>query len=66
MDPRARRGRGAPEETQGHWGPRDRWERGELPATEAFPEQTGCLDKRALRETGESLVLLVLKELWET
>lgn len=65
-DPRARRGRGAPEETQDLWGPRDLWERGALPVTEASQELTVCPDKRELRETAVSLVLLVLKVLWET
>lgn len=61
-----RRGREAPEETQDLLGPRDQWERGDLPETEASTELTGCQDKRELRETGVSLVLRVLKVLWET
>lgn len=63
--PRVRRGREAPEETQDRLGPRDLWERGDLPETEASTELTGCQDKKELRETGVSLVLWVLKVLWE-
>lgn len=64
--PRVRKGREAPEETQALLGPRDLWERGDLPETEASTEPTGCQDKKELRETGVSLVLQVLKVLWET
>lgn len=64
--PRVRRGREAPEETPALLGPRDLWERGDLLETEASTERTGCQDKKELRETGVSLVLRVLKVLWET